>query len=130
MLKTLLELIEHHREDDHQAGDNLFPESLDAKQHESIGKDADDKGAFVIRNIAAGEYSLVARRDGYLENSVSSRSGLRMPRTFTLGAGLTLTDITFRLRPWGVLSGKIRPERLELLPSPGHKHEIVAVAGK
>ena len=44
----------------------------------SITVDADDKGAFVIRNIAAGEYSLVARRDGYLENSVSLRGGLRI----------------------------------------------------
>jgi hypothetical protein len=74
----------------------------------SLSVDADDQGAFVIRNIAAGEYSLVARRDGYLENSVSSRGTLRMPRSFTLGAGQNLTDITFRLRPWGVLSGKIR----------------------
>src|SRR5947207_1803956 len=49
----------------------------------SITVDADDKGAFVIRNVAGGEYSLVARRDGYLENAISQRAGLRMPRSFT-----------------------------------------------
>src|SRR6266853_2997864 len=74
----------------------------------SITVEADDKGAFAIRNIAAGEYSLVARRDGYLDTSVSLRGALRMPRSFTLGTDQKLTDITFRLRPWATLSGKIR----------------------
>src|SRR5258708_6403154 len=45
----------------------------------TIGVEADDKGAFVVRDITPGRYSLIAQRDGYLATSTCLRGALRMP---------------------------------------------------
>jgi hypothetical protein len=69
--------------------------------------EADDRGNYSLRNIAPGTYSISAQRDGYLESSVATRNGLRLPRSFSLGKDQTITGVTFRLRPWGVITGAI-----------------------
>lgn len=74
----------------------------------AIGVEADDRGAFAIRDIPQGRYAISAQRDGYLEASVATRGGLRMPSQFTLSGGQTVAGVTFRLRPWSVLAGKVR----------------------
>jgi Carboxypeptidase regulatory-like domain len=76
----------------------------------SVGTDTDDQGAFELRDIAPGRYTLTADRDSYLPSSVCLHGTLRMPVAFTLGAGQSLTSITFRLRPWAVIAGRIRFE--------------------
>src|SRR6476646_2160480 len=63
----------------------------------ALGADTDDKGAFEIRGIPRGAYSLTAQRDGYLDTSVFSRGTLRMPSAFFIGAGQAITRLTFRL---------------------------------
>jgi hypothetical protein len=76
----------------------------------SVGADADDKGNFDLRDIPAGRYSLIAERDGYLATSVCLKGALRMPPVFSIGTGQSIRNLTFRLRPWAVITGKIRFE--------------------
>ncbi len=76
----------------------------------AVGGEADDKGNFDLRDIPAGRYSLVAERDGYLATSVCLKGALRMPPVFSIGAGQSIRNLTFRLRPWAVITGKIRFE--------------------
>ncbi len=74
----------------------------------ALASDADDKGAFEIRDIPRGSYSLTAQRDGYLDTSTFLRGALRMPPRFSIDAGQTISDVTFRLKPWATLAGRIR----------------------
>jgi len=74
----------------------------------ALGADADDKGSFEIRDIPRGSYSLSAQRDGYLSTSIFLRGTLRMPPQFFLAAGQTMSQVTFRLKPWATLAGKVR----------------------
>ena len=74
----------------------------------STGADADDEGHFLLRDIPKGLYSLSAGRDGFLTGTQPLNGGLRMPPSFRLDAGQKISDLAFRLRPWAVLSGRVR----------------------
>jgi len=76
----------------------------------AIGTQTDDRGNFTLRDIEPGAYQLSSQRDGYLTTTAFRRGNARMPPRFTLSRGETVTDLTFRLRPWSVISGKIRFE--------------------
>lgn len=74
----------------------------------ATGADVDDEGHFLLRNIPKGQYSLSATRDGFLGSAQPLTGGLRMPASFRLEAGQKISDLSFRLRPWAVMSGKVR----------------------
>lgn len=74
----------------------------------ATGADADDQGHFLLRDIPAGQYSLSASRDGFLTNVAPLTGGLRMPAAFHLSSGDKIADLTFRLRPWAVIAGRVR----------------------
>ena len=74
----------------------------------STGTEADDEGHFLLRGIPKGTYNLTAERDGFLTSAQPLTGGLRMPPAFELKSGQQISSITFRLRPWAVLSGRIR----------------------
>jgi hypothetical protein len=76
----------------------------------AIGTQTNDQGSFVLRDIEPGGYQLSAQRDGYLTTTTFRRGAFRMPPRFTLSRGEDITNVTFRLRPWAVISGKIRFE--------------------
>lgn len=76
----------------------------------AIGTQTDDRGNFVLRNIEPGTYQLSAQRDGYLANTTFRRGSVRMPPRFTLSRGETVANLTIRMRPWAVISGKVRFE--------------------
>lgn len=76
----------------------------------TLGTQTDDRGYFVLRDISPGGYQLTAQRDGYLTATNFHRGTFRMPPRFSISPGETITDVTFRLRPWSVVSGRIRFE--------------------
>jgi hypothetical protein len=82
----------------------LRPEKAGAS---AVGVDTDDKGAFAIRDVDAGRYSLSASRDGYLTSTVCLKGTLRLPQIFSIGAKETITGLTFRLLPFAVMAGRI-----------------------
>ena len=74
----------------------------------AMGAEADEKGNFALRNVTPGRYSLIAERDGYLASATFTRGALRSPDSFVIGSGDRIAGVEFRLRPWAVLSGRIR----------------------
>lgn len=74
----------------------------------TTGADADDDGHFLLRDIPKGLYTLSAQRDGFLTNVAPLTGGQRMPPQFRLEPGQKIVDLTFRLRPWAVMSGRVR----------------------
>lgn len=76
----------------------------------AVAADADEKGVFTIRDIASGRYSLSASRDGYLTTSVCWLGSVRMQQTFAIGTKEAIAGLTFRLRPFAVMAGKISLE--------------------
>ena len=76
----------------------------------AIATQTDDRGAFQLRDIEPGAYQLSAQRDGYLTTTSFRRGAVRMPPRFTLSRGESITGVVFSLRPWAVLSGKVRFE--------------------
>jgi hypothetical protein len=73
----------------------------------AVAVDADEKGGFAIRAFEAGRYSLSAARDGYLTTSICWLGNVRMQPTFAIGSKETVTGLTFRLRPFAVMAGRI-----------------------
>ncbi|HEX5432509.1 MAG TPA: carboxypeptidase-like regulatory domain-containing protein [Bryobacteraceae bacterium] len=84
--------------------------------------EADDTGNFVLRNVAPGQYSLIAERDRYLASRAPRRGALRMPVSFYIGDGEKIQDLVFRLRPWAVVSGKVKFDDGE--PAPGVRVDL------
>ncbi|HEY4364012.1 MAG TPA: carboxypeptidase regulatory-like domain-containing protein [Bryobacteraceae bacterium] len=80
----------------------------------ATGTQTDEQGHFLLRQIIPGAYALVAQADQFLATSIFLEGGLRMPQSFDIAAGQQIKDVTFRLRPWAVLSGKVRFEDAEL----------------
>ena len=74
----------------------------------AMSAETEDNGKFALENVDPGDYTIEARRDGYLSANWGRRGGIRMPRVFSVGAGQEIRDITFRLPAWGVLEGRIR----------------------
>ncbi len=66
-----------------------------------------DDGRFLITRIPPGKYSLSAQCDGYVAATAGRIGAVRMPPILEIDAGRDLSNFTFRLRPWAVVSGKI-----------------------
>ena len=79
----------------------------------TIGVEGDEEGNFAILHIAPGRYTLLAERDGYLTSSTYVRGGLRMAPVLSIRSAEDITGLTFRLRPWAVVAGRIRFENGE-----------------
>lgn len=76
----------------------------------TVGAECDDHGHFDIRQIAPGSYTLIADRDGYLSSATAYRGAARMAPVISIDAGQSIRNLTFRLKPWAVFTGKIRWE--------------------
>jgi hypothetical protein len=73
----------------------------------AIAVDTDDKGAFAIRDVEPGRYSLAASRDGYVASSICMMGMVRLLQIFTIGAKEKIANLTFRLRPFAVMAGRV-----------------------
>jgi hypothetical protein len=73
----------------------------------TVATDADEKGVFAIRGVESGRYSLSASRDGYLTTSVCWMGDVRLQPTFAIGAKEVVKGLTFRLRAFAVMAGRI-----------------------
>lgn len=66
----------------------------------------DSSGAFCFDSIAAGEYVLQARKEGYLPANYGSRSPLQLPEVFHI-SGSDSKVVFLRLVPGGTVSGRV-----------------------
>ncbi len=74
----------------------------------SIAVEADEHGKFVIQKAVPGKYSISAERDGFLRSSEAHSGSTRLAAVIDLDSGQQLRDVTIRLKPWSVLSGRVR----------------------
>jgi Carboxypeptidase regulatory-like domain len=74
----------------------------------NVAVECDQHGKFTIPNVIPGKYSISAERDGYLPSTAAQRAGSRLPAVIQIESGKSLGDVTVRLKPWSVISGRIR----------------------
>jgi protocatechuate 3,4-dioxygenase beta subunit len=70
----------------------------------------DDDGRFTIRELPAGEYSLNARRAGYVDQGFGQVTPNTPPRRVTVAEGAALGPLDFQLLRGGVITGRVVDE--------------------
>jgi protocatechuate 3,4-dioxygenase beta subunit len=68
---------------------------------------SDDKGHFAFHDLEAGRYALIADHPRYAKQTYGSRNGLLGGTMLSLTAGQAMNDVTFKLQPNAVVSGKV-----------------------
>ena len=70
----------------------------------------DDTGHFQLKNLAPGSYLLIADHPRYARQTYGSRNGLLGGTPLTVTIGQELKDITFKIQPNAVASGRVLDE--------------------
>lgn len=84
------------------------------------GATTDGSGQFSIENIDPGQYRLSATRNGFVRGSYGDRGNPHsMGETLTLTNGQTMKNLTIKLVPQGVITGRITDEDGDSLPYVG-----------
>lgn len=71
---------------------------------------SDAGGAFVLEGLAPGRYRLTAQRNGFVSTEYGAGGARRSGTAITLAAGQRLRDLTFKLTPHAVVTGRIVDE--------------------
>jgi Carboxypeptidase regulatory-like domain len=71
----------------------------------------DDNGNFVFENLAAGRYTLFARRKGYVQQSYKQHE--QFSTAIIVGPGLNTENLRFEMRPGASISGQVLDEMNE-----------------
>lgn len=74
----------------------------------SFAQTTDGTGKFSFPKVVPGSYSVTVQRDGYLQQSAGRIGGYKMPPIFLIEPGQDIGSFTFRMVPWGVMSGKVK----------------------
>lgn len=77
-----------------------------APRKDAYATTTDAAGHFLIDEVDAGRFSLIASRSGY-NQPVSSHGGPKPNPAFTLEKGQKMKDVELKLAPEGVISGRI-----------------------
>ncbi len=67
----------------------------------------DEKGHFLFKDLDAGRYVLVGEHPRFARQTYGSRNGLMGGTLLSLTAGQDMKELTFKLLPNGVASGKV-----------------------
>jgi protocatechuate 3,4-dioxygenase beta subunit len=78
---------------------------------------SDETGHFQLKNLAAGSYLLISDHPRYARQTYGSRNGLLGGTPLTLTIGQELKEITFKIQPNAVASGRVLDEDGEPMPS-------------
>ena len=92
----------------------LAPVGDDAHTRPAV---TDAEGRFVFEKVPAGNYSLEAEHPGLMESKYGEDAGA--PVDLKIVAGQNLSDLTIKLMPPAVISGRVRDEDGDLWP---HAH--------
>ncbi len=71
---------------------------------------SDDDGRFAFESVEPGGHLLIASRTGFLQQPYGARRPASPGTQLTVLAGQTLTGLTFKLMPQGVIGGKVQDE--------------------
>jgi protocatechuate 3,4-dioxygenase beta subunit len=75
--------------------------------------ETDDTGRFAFRDLEPGSYLLLAERPGFARQAYGARSNPLSGTTLLLSAAQRLKDLTFRLAPNSIISGRVVDEEGE-----------------
>ncbi|MBA2356375.1 MAG: carboxypeptidase regulatory-like domain-containing protein [Acidobacteria bacterium] len=82
-----------------RGGESQPPRGISAR----TGED----GKYVLSKVPAGDYTLMARRAGYVDMSFGQLGSRTPPRRITVADGATLGPLTFDLVRGGVITGRV-----------------------
>ncbi len=82
-----------------------------------------DDGRFALSDLAPGEYALVARRSGYVQQQLGQASPSTPARRLRVQRGAVAGPIEFALTPSGVISGRV----LEATGAPAERATVRAL---
>jgi Carboxypeptidase regulatory-like domain len=91
-------------------GANVFRQN-DRESRQTL---TDSEGRFVMQGVPPGEYSVVLARNGYLPSTRRSRH--YSSALLTLAPGQDLEGLLFRMRPAGVIKGRVVDEDGDPMP--------------
>jgi hypothetical protein len=86
----------------------------------------DSTGRFAIENIPPGQYYLAISRYGYVTQSYGQDSFGSSGAVLALVEGRKITDLIFRMTPWGVISGRVFDDEGQPFPDV----EVVAMESR
>lgn len=81
-----------------------------AMRGEPRGATTDDQGRFEFRDLAAGEFMVLARKPGYASLGFGQRRANEAPRPLTLGAAEVFDRCDIALERGGVITGRVLDE--------------------
>ena len=74
----------------------------------SLVETTDETGQFWFPKVRPGSYSISVVRDGYLQQGAGRIGAYKMPPLFLVQPGQDISGFTFRMLPWGVISGRVK----------------------
>ena len=83
----------------------------------SYSATADAGGNFTIKDVEPGKYRLSAQHSGFVSLQYGARNANRGGTTLTLGHGQRLKDLSLRMAPQAVITGRVVDEKNEPIVS-------------
>jgi len=83
--------------------------SIDGRNN-NYSATTDAGGHYTVQEVDPGSYSLFAERNGFIQTEYGAHGTNRAPAAVTLNPGQRVRDISFRLIPQGVISGRVLDE--------------------
>jgi hypothetical protein len=97
-------------------GATVLLENGEDREHTIATKTPAD-GHFILKNVPAGRYKLVVSRNGYVRAEYGQRKPSDAGAALTLSQGQIKADITFKLIPSAVISGRVFDDDGEPVPN-------------
>lgn len=83
----------------------------------SANSRSDEEGRFAFKGLDAGKYTIMVQHPKYARQLYGSSSGMFGGITLTLSAGQAMRELTFRLQPNAVASGRVLDNDGEPVPN-------------
>jgi protocatechuate 3,4-dioxygenase beta subunit len=77
---------------------------------------SDAQGGFAMKDVEPGKYRLTANRNGFVNFTYGARSPLRPGTTLSLARRQNVTELTLKMTPHAVITGRIVDEEGEPVP--------------
>src|SRR5438105_3048917 len=89
---------------------NVVARQMNSRNNSAFTAVSDAAGHFKIEGIDPGSYNVMASRTGYVTQMYGAKAPNRPGALVTLTAGQSMKDVTFKLTPHGVITGRVMDE--------------------
>lgn len=91
--------------------------TLTAMGGKSVSAQSDSNGGFAFRDLAPGGYRLSGERNGFLKQEHGARLNPGSGTVLALSPGQEIKDLTFKLAPNSIISGRVLDRDGEAMPN-------------